>query len=359
MLATELAKFFESNDYDKVCHYFDETEGFDFISDPLASHVYAASLFQLGQFSRCLDVLQAIQPSIGSNIEFAILYGATLRRLSQHAEALQFFEQAVDSFPDNLPLLNNFSNLLIDLDRLDEALDILTRILSIDPSYSDAQQNLNRLNFKRSIFQSQKQSLSSSAHVASSDASNFDSLLHGGDPLLLAFEPEEVKKFGRLTKSSKVKKALPESDQSKVSLDQLKLAQRAIVENEPRQALRLCSQALRILGPNPQVYSVAADAFISLSEFSKAEIYTHLAISLSHPTVKHFLNLANFAAIRGDFRLSSDFLEKASMINPNHPSLLKVRSALSSKLKNSGHHHFDFLAINTNALKSSPQLEAF
>ena len=355
MLAAELAKFFENNDFEKVCSHFNDNEGFNFASDPLASHVYAASLFQLGDFNRCLDILKIIEPSIGSNIEFVTLYGATLRRLAQNTEALSFFEKSIDSFPNSLPLLNNYSNLLIDLDRYDEAQEILSRVLSINPSYSDAQQNLNRLKFKRSTFSSQESAKSDKSR----DLGDFsqENILQGGDPLLLAFEPDEVKNYGRLTKPSAIKEELPVSDRSKVSLDQLKLAERAIAEDEPRQALRLCTEAFKSLGPNSQIYSIAADAYISLSEFSKAEIYTHVAISLSHPTVKHFLNLANFAAIRGDLHLSADFLERASMINPNHPSLLKVRKSLNSKLDNIEEQHFDFLNSHTADLQGSPQLE--
>ena len=110
------------------------------------------------------------------------------------------------------------------------------------------------MNFKRSIFSSHD-TIPLEDHPNDSADIDPGSLLQGGDPLLLAFEPDEVEKYGRLAKPSAIKKDLPESDKSKVSLDQLKLAERAIHEQEPQQALRLCTEALRISGPNPLIWS--------------------------------------------------------------------------------------------------------
>ena len=50
--------------------------------------------------------------------------------------------------PDSREIRNNQANLLIDLGRLDEAREILTRLLDEQPDYADARANLNRLSFQ-------------------------------------------------------------------------------------------------------------------------------------------------------------------------------------------------------------------
>ena len=345
MLATELAQLFQQNEFEKICSYFNQPDGLKPSDDPISCHIYAASLFQLGNYSLCLELLNTLQSSMGDSIEFALLYGATLRRLGQSEEALSFFSKSISSFPNNIALLNNYSNLLIDLERFNEAETILSNILSIDPEYEDAKANFNRLKFSQQSNSTKvSRNDSSTSYLVDENSPPRLDNTYGLDPLLLAFDDQEVEQFGRLKKGQPTLNAsdLPNTDVDKVSLDFLKLAQQSIAENEPKNALTLCSKAYKNIGPNPLLYSIVADAFISLALFTQAEIYTLMAMHLSHPTIKYYLNLANISCMRCDFKLANYYLDQASSINPNHEALEKIKSSLDARITSNKNSHFVF-----------------
>ena len=107
-------------------------------ADPSCGNIVAASLFQLSKFDDCLLWCEALSPSFAGDPAFASMYGAVLRRLNRLDEGLNVFQQALAETPDNQPLLNNYANLLIDMQRYKEAKKILLSVLSINPDYEDA-----------------------------------------------------------------------------------------------------------------------------------------------------------------------------------------------------------------------------
>ena len=69
MLATELAQLFQQNEFEKICSYFNQPDGLKPSDDPISCHIYAASLFQLGNYSLCLELLNTLQSSMGDSID--------------------------------------------------------------------------------------------------------------------------------------------------------------------------------------------------------------------------------------------------------------------------------------------------
>ena len=229
-------------------------------NDPYSSHVVAACLFRLGQFKESYSLLTELESSLSDSHEFLSLYGVAARRLGYLDQAEKLLSKALEINSEDLSLRNNYANILIDLDRLVEAKEILDQILEVDSNFVDASINLNRLKL---IQQSrQTQNLSSSSSISTNPDTTVPL-----DPLALAFAEEEVRLHGRLKASSIVEK-IPSSDERKVAIDKLRVAEQAISEGKPDFALQLCSEILQVCGPMSAIYDCVADSYIQKRSYS-------------------------------------------------------------------------------------------
>ena len=117
-------------------------------TNPLATNMLAASLFQLGEYGRAATLLEVLEAALGGNRDYLSLYGATCRRLGLLQRAEQLLSKALQIDPAAIDVRNNYANLLIDLERLPEARTILEQLLRERPDFQDARTNLNRLEFR-------------------------------------------------------------------------------------------------------------------------------------------------------------------------------------------------------------------
>lgn len=311
--------------------------------NPLNDQIVAASLFNLGRYHDALSILEPLIGALGQNVDFLSLLGATLRRLGQFERASEIFSAALKINPNSLELNNNYSNLLIDLNRFDEAESILLSLLKSHPDYMDARYNINRLHAKRNLI------AESSSHKESSVTVPWGPL----DPLMLAFSEETVispakNNFSKQPISSSSSKTLisvlPCPDDAKVAMEKLDLAQKTIVSGDPDFVLTLCSSAYLSVGPIQPVFTNASDAYIRKQRFLEAEICLLTGIVLGNPTVNHYINLVSLATLRGDFSLASYYLDLASSLDPDSPSLVQARQLFLQKLEiaKSSNHKFSF-----------------
>ena len=158
------------------------------------------------------------------------------------------------------------------------------------------------------------------------------------DPLMLAFAEDEVRQAGAVSigktdpnTADSLTRKLPNPDKAALAGDQLKLAAKAIQEDNLSFALKLVSQARLGLGAQAPVYVNAADAYIRLQRFHEAEICLLHALQLGGPSLPHFINLITLASMRGDFSLAHHYVDAAAAIDPKYPQLIQVRDQLKSK----------------------------
>lgn len=313
-------------------------------SNPLMSWFYAAALFQLGELHSSLDILDSLESAFSDNVDFLSLHGVLCRRLGSLDRATSILRKALVLDPTSLAIRNNYSNLLIDLQKYDEAEAILRQLVIEKPDYVDAIHNINRLEFlkaSRSDVSSQLQQRVSSVSV---DVFQF------ADPLMLSFTPDEValSTDRQLKAPSKQNQSIisqfPDSDPSKTASEQLRLAAAAITENNPTYALQLCSSAFTHIGPNQQLYLIVADAYISLKRFNDAEICILTAAQFSTLPFKSFINLSTLASIRHDKQLAFHYLSLAASTDPLNPNLVSLRNSLNNKFhKSSSPEKYSFL----------------
>ena len=323
-LKTELAGLFEQRSYQAILDRVQRDE-ITPAADPQAANVVAAALFQLGRYSDCLLWCEALAPALQGDPGFASMYGATLRRVDRLQEAETVFRAALVQHPANPFLRNNFANLLIDRQAFEEAETILKALLAADPNYQDAQANLNRLQFQRSL--ASEAPVASAAPAAAAPPDVFI------DPLLAAFSVEEVAQAGGVAVSPAAGvdlTTLPARAIDRELQETLALARQTIAA-DPQQAIQDCRMLHTKLGVQAPIYEVAAEAYIQLQLFADAESALLVALGLGSVDAAVWLNLANLAAMRGDQKLALHWLEQLAQRQPDHPQLDAVRRTLFPK----------------------------
>lgn len=321
----DLANLFSRGCYSQIIDIFRADTNTSSI-DPYSAQFLAAANFKLGNFSEAYNILLEHESALGESSDYLSLYGATCRRLGMIDAAHDLLEKALSLDPDSHSVINNYANVLIDMGRLDKAKSMLLGVLDKNPNYIDAQSNLNRIIFLETQSSPPAASNPTTQGISNTEsdpmALNFDL----SNPLLLAFTDEEVKHYGRLSGKS-------HSDESsrKITLEKLRLAEVAVKEKNFSLALTLCSDIYLISDPLPAIYDCVADALIGLKKFQSAELFILHAILISEPTFKQYINLTALSSMRGDVKLASLYLEKASCIEPNHPHLQTVHSNLEKR----------------------------
>lgn len=332
--------------------------------DPDKIYVVAASYFKLGEYSESYQFLKAISSSYSEDINFLSLYAASCRHVGHLSESKSIFLRALSIDPDNINVLNNYSNLLIDLHEYEEAYLILNELVKNNPDYSDACLNYRRVQHIRDLG-----SLNSSTELASDSSATQSSELfteHAEksqktsssyfDPLLFAFTVDEVKRTAPFRPSlSKLKSgalaeledAMPLQDQNAVAADQLNLAFRAVKDGNPSFALETCTHALTALSNNSELYSCVADAYLSQKNFVLAELYFLHSIALGSNSFKNHFNLASLACMKRDFSLAEYYLGIANSLDRSNSLVEKLKTQIASlRLKSVTNSPFSFNKLN-------------
>ena len=172
--------------------------------------------------------------------------------------AKEIFLKAIDLKPKEPTLLYNYAEVLSDMGETEESISILSQILELNPNFQAAREKLDIYN-KKPIEEIKK----TTQHLKRSL-----------NPLLEAFSNDEVEKtlanqVERQKKREQLKLKerpdLPPLDDSILADEWLLAAQDALRAKQAKLSLRLCSKAIRISGNTPEVYALAGDAYLSLS----------------------------------------------------------------------------------------------
>ena len=300
------------------------------LNSPEASRILAASLFCLSEYEKAYQILKEIESVFYDNPQYLSLFGACLRRLGDYEQSEILLKRALAVEPNSLPIRNNFANLMIDMKKYDQASSILDGILLESPSFKDAIVNKNRLAeiSKSSDYDSRLTKTEPSIQVNTLS-----------DPLLLAFEQEEIiysnsRYFPEnLVKSSSTIPNLSKSNERDVALDQLNFADAAIINGDYKLVLKLCSQCMRILGPDPRIFDYASDAYLNLKQLKQSEICLLNAICLGGLTLKRCFNMVSFCMIRSNLSLAEYYLDKAASLDPSSSDLHRLRAILKKKIE--------------------------
>jgi len=268
-----------------------------------------ASFFKVGNLLRAKQIADDYYHLMPFNPAFVGLYGALLRRLGQLQESRRIFEEGIKVFNDDPFVLNNYANLLIDLQDYEQAGNILESCLSTNPpNTSDIVANIERLRRIRSNINQQYNESTKETQAI--------------DPLHSSFGNDEVEhslrritKIDRKNLRSKLESQLQDNDVisqgelQETLLEFLKLC-RLSSSVSPAQTL----EDLRIIYMRGMkihtLYDIAADCFIALEDFDKAEACLMTIVVLGEDTHKTLVNLANIALMRSKYSLARALLTK-------------------------------------------------
>ena len=295
------------------------------ISDPLIARVVGASLYSLGDYSQARSILLEIESCFVGVPSYYSLVGVVCRRCSETTQAKKFFLKALELDPDDRTIQNNYANLLIDMQDLDQAESILQSILKEMPEYVDARTNLERLYLA-------KRHKEAGRHVNDQNSASWQP----ADPLLLAFSDEEVRRtLATIKLSSKNNSAsqlldiLPNENTNRVFEEQLKAAQESNLKREFSEALSICNSLLKTSGLTASLFECIADSYIGLKRFQDAEVLLTHALLMGSSSFKIYFNLSTLALIRKHKKLATYYLDKASALEPDNRSITHMRTSIS------------------------------
>ena len=140
----DLLREFETGNYSKIVNTWTDSDN-QLASDPEAAYIVAAAHFRLGNYETAAEFCEGLQGSFSNNVNFLAMYAAILRRLTLFSKAEEMFLKALKIDSEAKDVRNNYSNLLIDQKRFDDAREVLKKLTNEFPDYVDAKVNLTRL----------------------------------------------------------------------------------------------------------------------------------------------------------------------------------------------------------------------
>lgn len=264
-------------------------------------------LFRLKGISKLLQgnntearlIFDQIEGCFGDSPEFLNIYGVALRRERDFLKSREMYERGLELKPDDPSLLNNYGNLLIDLQKYKRARECIQKALSINPDYSDAKQNLARL--QRCIDQSQKSSFAALESISSTTRAD-----------------------------------LPNHDLSideEAAADWLKLAATAQRNKNLDESLMFIRKSLEAQPDLSAAYKLAGEVLISQEKYREAERMLLYGVLFGEDDTDTLANLGSLAAIRGNASISKILLNRVINLNSEHQAALANLKILATKMK--------------------------
>ena len=311
MKPMNLIELYENNEFSKVIKEW-ETNQYQISTDSDVGFIVAASQFRLGNFEQACKICEDLEGVLGNNANFLAMYAAILRRLMLLQRAEIIFEKALSIDPDAQDVRNNYSNLLIDLERYEEAESMLKKLIDEHPGYEDAKTNLIRC---QELISAKKRK---QEQIIEKQVNEGDSAF--GDPLDKAFEIGEVTQCGSKPGSltATVENLLPDaskSDMEEADVEMLELASKQIKAQQFNGALELLGKLRERRGLHSSLYQKASEALIGLEKYREAEIYGLITHLQGEKTIANLLNLASLSAMRKDQHMANYWLMEAKKID--------------------------------------------
>jgi len=100
------------------------------------------ALYRLCKFDSSLNFFNDSLVNYPNDVEILVNKGSTLGKLGYFSEAIVYYDQAINIEPDFLSAKNNKANALANLGNFDDAISLYNEILVINPNYTTTEKNL-------------------------------------------------------------------------------------------------------------------------------------------------------------------------------------------------------------------------
>lgn len=270
----------------------------DLSAYPILFKLKGIARLMQGNTAEARLIFDQLEGCFGDDPEFLNVYGVTLRKESDFSKAVEIYKRGIEIKPDEPALLSNFGNLLIDLNKFNDAQKLLEKAIKIAPNYSDARQNLARLD--RSRGQTQQNSKSSSQSQTTADIANIEKFL---------------------------------SRDEEAAADWLNLAATSKRDKNPEEALMFARKALEAQPDLAAACQVAGEALMSLNRVDDSERLLLYGALLGDDDPNLLANIASIAAQKGHGKLASVILNRILAQAPEHEVSKKNRETLHDQVK--------------------------
>ena len=280
--------------------------------DPIQSMLVAASHLELGNPDQTLKLCHELKASLGSRIDFRKLMASALRRSGRLKEAELFYRDTLQRFPKDLELKSNFANLLVDINKQNEAKILLEQISQEKPDDTKAKESLLQLSsLEAAPTQTSKALLTKARKSRKRPADNDEtSAVHSFDldPLAMAFSEDEVKEDQRLRREKKKHKPpvpmpkLPALEQQELTEELLAAARQAINDQAASVAIEFAKDLLATdkFDKYDEVYGLLGDAYMQIHKYDAAESCFLTGLELGGKMMHAHVNLVSLACMRRD-----------------------------------------------------------
>ena len=94
------------------------------------------------QGERALALLEEANKKFPNQMDLQLHLGMAYRKTKKYTQADEVYKKLLEKYPECLPCKNNYAVNLIQMDKSEEALTILTDLIKLDSTYTDVQSNL-------------------------------------------------------------------------------------------------------------------------------------------------------------------------------------------------------------------------
>tara|TARA_B100000674_G_scaffold497751_1_gene532706 strand:- start:1728 stop:2693 length:966 start_codon:yes stop_codon:yes gene_type:complete len=278
----------------------------DRASEDLISYPH---LFKLKGIARLLQgnstearlIFDQLDGCFGDDPEFLNIYGVVLRRERDLSKSAEVYKRGLEIRPEEPALLSNYGNLLIDLNKFDEASIVLNKAIKIAPNHKDARQNLVRLN--RCIGQVSSKSFEDNK-VATT-----------------ALEPK-----------SNLDESLVSNDEEAAS-DWLNLAAISQRDKNFEEALIFSRKAIEAQPGLSAAYKVAGEVLFAMGKRDDAERMLMYGVILGEDDDNSISNIACIAALKGNGKLAYTLFHRVLANSPEHQNSITNLKNLKSQIQ--------------------------
>ncbi len=273
----------------------------DLISYPHLYRLKGVARLLQGNNTEARLIFEQLEGCFGDDPEFLNIYGVVLRRERDLLKASEVYKRGLEIAPNEPALLSNYGNLLIDLNKFDDAERLLTKATNIAPDHKDARQNLVRL-------EKCKGQVNISPSVEQNPEKRTENLV---DPLdVLSSKDEES------------------------GSDWLKLAAISQRDKEFEEALMFTQKAIDSQPDLSPAYKVAGEVLFALNRKEEAERMLMYGVILGEDDDNTISNLACIAAQRGHGKLAYLLFNRVLANSPEHEISVKNLKLLQQQVTN-------------------------
>ena len=275
----------------------------DLIAYPHLYKLKGIARFLQGNCTEARLIFDQLEGCFGDDPEFLNTYGVILRREKDLSKAAEMYKRGLDIRPNEPALLSNYGNLLIDLNKFNDAYTVLNKAIKVAPDHKDARQNLVRLDRCKGQERIQEETISVEQNANSDELNN-----------LIAKDEEAASDWLNLAAISQRDKNYEEA---------LMFSLKAI-ESQPDLSL---------------AYKVAGEVLFALNRREESERMLMYGTILGEDDATTISNLASIAAQRGNGKLAYILYNRVLANAPEHQASIKNLELLKTQVS-SGRYKF-------------------